>query len=62
MNEIITWLSSHWVEIAAIIVIVERLITAISELTPWKWDDNLARVLSRIIKSIITPLLPTKKT
>lgn len=61
MGEIISWFQNNWVELAAVIVLVEKLITAIAELTPWKWDDNLARLLTKVIKGVIAPLMPTKK-
>jgi len=62
MGETVTALVSlDWVKIAALIVLVEKALTIISELTPWKWDDNLAKIVTKLVKGIIQPLIPKKK-
>jgi len=56
MGGILEYIKNNWVAIVAAAWLVEQALRAVSELTPWKWDDNLVKVLSKIIKSIF----PTK--
>jgi len=51
MNGIINWITTNWVQLVAALWLIEQLLRAISELTPWKWDDNLVKVLAKILKS-----------
>ena len=37
--------------------LVEKTLIAIAEFTKWKWDDNLVKLLGKIVRSI----LPEKK-
>ena len=43
------WLTKHWIEITAALYACESLIAAIAPMTPWKFDDNLAGFLSKIL-------------
>ena len=60
MTELITNIIKHWQEIGAggLVVLaavggmlkaVEALIQIIAPLTPWKWDDNLATSLGKLL-------------
>ena len=51
MSDIINYITVHWVQIVATLWLIEQALRAISELTPFKWDDNLVKVLSKILKS-----------
>lgn len=51
MGTIIEWIKNNWVELVATLWIIEQALRAISELTPWKWDDNLVKVLSNALKA-----------
>ncbi len=54
---IVQWFTNHWVELGAGIVLVNSGLLMIAELTPWKWDDNVVRIISNMIKQ----LFPEKK-
>ena len=51
MNSIINWITGNWVQLVAGLWLLEQLLRLISELTPWKWDDNIVKVFSKILKS-----------
>ncbi len=50
IKQIISYVQAHWVEIVAILWLIEQTLRAISELTSWKWDDNLVKILSKVLK------------
>ena len=43
-DTVIKWVAALW--------LLEQALRAISELTVWKWDDNLVKILSKILKGI----------
>lgn len=45
------WITAHWVELIAGLWALEQVLRVISELTPFKWDDNIVKVFSKILKS-----------
>ena len=49
--------SETMVKVVAALWLLEQALRAISELTPWKWDDNLVKVLAKLLKA----LFPKKK-
>ena len=51
------YIANNWVKIGVALWLVEQGLRAVSELTPWKWDDNIVKVIAKIIKSIF----PKKK-
>ena len=51
MNSIINWITGNWVQLVAGLWLLEQLLRLISELTPWKRDDNIVKVFSKILKS-----------
>ena len=51
------WLKANWVQLVAGLWALEQVLRVISEMTPWKWDDNLVKVISKILKSFF----PQKK-
>ena len=53
------WIIQNAGQIALIIIAVEKVIRLISKITPWKWDDDLADWLAKIINSI-KPNQPTQ--
>lgn len=57
MGGFMEYLTVHWVEIVATLWLIEQALRAISELTPWKWDDNIVKVMAKILKSFF----PQKK-
>lgn len=52
MTELISWVTLHGVELVAILWTTEKLLTLVAELTPWKWDDNLAKIVANVVKSV----------
>ena len=58
MGTFITWIQANWVALVAALWLVEQLLRAVSELTPWKWDDNLVKVLTKILKSFFPSKQP----
>lgn len=51
MGAVIAYIQSHWIQIVAALWLIEQALRAISELTPWKWDDNIVKVIAKILKS-----------
>lgn len=51
MNGVIEWITLNWVNVVAALWLLEQLLRLISELTPWKWDDNIVAVLANILKA-----------
>ena len=60
MDILNTLLNPTVIKILIAVVAVEKALTLISELTPWKWDDNVARIVSNIVKNVLKPLLPKR--
>ena len=52
IRQIIAGITGNWVEVVAALWLIEQTLRAISELTPWKWDDNLVKVLAKMLKSL----------
>ena len=52
IKQIIAGITTNWVEVVAAVWLVEQAMRAISELTPWKWDDNLVKVFANMLKSV----------
>jgi len=50
MGNIITFVTENWVAIVAALWLIEQAMRAISELTPWKFDDNITAWLTKILK------------
>ena len=46
------WIIANAGQLALVIIAVEKVIRLISQITPWKWDDNLADWLAKIINSL----------
>ena len=57
IKELAAYVQQNWVAIAAAAWLVEQALRAVSDLTPWKWDDNLVKIIAKAIKSIF----PAKK-
>ncbi len=57
MGGFIEWLKTNWVETVAALWLIEQTFRAISEITPWKWDDNLVKIFAKILRSFF----PEKK-
>lgn len=47
--EIITWAQTNWVNIVAALWTVDQLLKIVSPMTPWKFDDNLADMLGKVL-------------
>lgn len=58
IKEIVAYIQQNWVEVVATLWLVEQALRAVSELTPWKWDDNLVKIIAKILNQIA----PKKKT
>lgn len=41
------------VKVVALCVILERLLSFLTALTPWKWDDNIGVILANLVKKVI---------
>lgn len=52
MGEIIGWITENWVQLGVALWLLEQALRAISEITPWEFDDNIVKYLSRILKAI----------
>ena len=50
VRAIIAYVQANWVAIVAALWLIEQAMRAISELTPWKWDDNLVKVLTNALQ------------
>lgn len=51
MGDIISYIQANWVQLVAALWLLEQAMRAVSELTPWQWDDNIVKVISKILKS-----------
>lgn len=51
MADIMLWLKANWVALVAALWLLEQTLRAISILTPWKWDDNLVKILTNILQA-----------
>jgi hypothetical protein len=49
IKQIIAYVQGNWVSIVATLWLIEQAMRAISILTPWKWDDNLVKVLANVL-------------
>ena len=50
MGQVIEYFQQNWVAIVAALWLIEQALRAVSELTPWKWDDNLVKILAKVLK------------
>ena len=46
------WIAKNWVQLGVALWLIEQGMRAISELTPWKWDDNIVKVVTNILKQV----------
>ena len=49
---VVAYVQENWVQIVATLWLVEQALRAISELTPWKWDDNIVKVITKVLTSL----------
>lgn len=52
------WIKDNWIALIAAIVAFEHAIRLVSKITPWKWDDNIADWIAKLI-NIFKPNQPT---
>lgn len=53
LTSIISFITSEtMVKIVAALWLLEQALRAISDLTPWKWDDNLVSILTNLLKTL----------
>jgi hypothetical protein len=52
------WITQNWVQVVAGLWLLEQLLRLVSELTPWKWDDNIVKIFSNILKSFFPKKQP----
>jgi len=52
IKQIVEYVQANWIQISVALWLVEQALRAVSELTPWKWDDNLVKILAKILKNI----------
>lgn len=57
-SQIVKSVMDNWVQIVAALWLIEQALRIISELTPWKWDDNISKVFTGILKKFF----PEKKS
>ena len=55
----IDWIIQNAGQVALIVIAVEHAIRLISKITPWKWDDNIADWLAKVINAL-KPNQPTQ--
>lgn len=53
INNVISLVKAHWVEVLAAIGALDVLLGIITKLTPIKWDDNLYVVLHNWISKLV---------
>lgn len=53
INNIISLVKAHWVEVLAAIGAVDVLLGIITKLTPITWDDNLYVVVHKWISKLV---------
>jgi len=41
------------VKLVAFLFILERLLTFLTKLTPWDWDDNIGSILASVVKKMV---------
>ena len=58
MDLIVKWITANWVQLVAGLWLLEQLLRLLSEMTPWKWDDNIVKVLSSILKAFFPKRQP----
>ena len=58
VQQIIAYVTENWVSLVAALWLLEQAMRAISELTPWKWDDNLVKVFANMLKSVFPKKQP----
>jgi hypothetical protein len=58
-SQIVNYIMTNWVKIVAALWLVEQVLRVISEMTPWKWDDNIAKVFTGILKKFFPKRQPT---
>ncbi len=51
MGSLVAYIQANWVQIVAALWLLEQTLRAISILTPWKWDDNIVKVIHKILSS-----------
>ena len=60
LSNIISFITSEtMIKIVAALWLLEQALRAISDLTPWKWDDNLVSVLTNLLKTLFPKKEPT---
>ena len=57
MGNIATWIQANWLQVVGTLWLLEQVMRAISELTPWTFDDNITKWFTKILKSFF----PKKK-
>ncbi len=58
IKEIVTYVQANWVAIVAALWLAEQALRAVSELTPWKWDDNIVKIIAKILRSVAPKKTP----
>jgi len=53
------WIVANAGQIALVIIAIEKVIRLISKITPWKWDDDIADWLAKVINAIKPNQPPT---
>lgn len=44
------WITQNWVNIIAALYALECFLSLVAPMTPWKFDDNIAGWLSKLLK------------
>ena len=50
MEAIGAYLTANWIGIVAALWALEKFLELVSQLTPWKWDDNIGIILGKFLK------------
>ena len=53
INNIISLVKAHWVEVLALIGAVDVILGIVTKLTPVTWDDNLYVVVHKWISKLV---------
>ena len=50
----ITWGKTNWQSIVVGLCAIDQLLGVIAPLTPWTFDDRLSRIVTNLLKRLVT--------
>ena len=58
MGTLWAWIQANWIPLGVALWFLEQALRAISILTPWKWDDNIVKILANILRAFFPKKQP----